>query len=208
VEEEFFLIFINTILHATQTVAYSIAEGDNEDECEALKDCLGVIQEQVKAVAHHKILSLLTYRSDFLSLKEVHDTSDRENAVRASIDETLRSMREWAEAFKTEEITVNAILSSAQGAEVEDFRQHAEQLLTFLRDNPGKPPHEFSGFKEYTDSFGSIPDKEVLKSSKIQYSKQFVRYLAKWFAREAMCQYLDDTARWQRRIGYAAIKQP
>lgn len=207
-EEEFFLIFINTMLHATQTVAHAIAEGDGTEECEALKNCLGVIQESVKTVAHQKILSILIYHANLLSPIEVSCVSDRENVDKDRFKRELHSIREWAEALKTEEITSNAILSSAQGAEVEDFRQHAEQLLTYIRDNPGKPLSEFSGFANFTDSFGSIPDQEVLKTSKIQYSKQFVKYLARWFAREVVCQYLADTAKWQHRIGYAAIKQP
>jgi hypothetical protein len=207
-EEEFFLIFINTILHATQTVAYAIAEGDNEEECEDLKDCLGVIQESVKTVAHQKILCLLTYHIDLLNLKEANDNKDKENEILAEIKKLRNSMREWAEALKTEEITTNAILSAAQGVEVDHFRQHAEQLLTYIRDNPGKPFTEFDGFEKFTDSFGNIPDQEVLRSSKIQYTKQFVRHLAKWLARESTCQYLADAAKWQRRIGYAAIKQP
>jgi uncharacterized membrane protein len=206
--EEFSLIFINTMLHATQTVDYAIAEGDNEEECEELKDCLGVIQEGVKDVAHQKILSLLMRRADLLNLMEDRNTSDRLNEAKRDIEEKRRILTEWAEALKTEEITANAILSSAQGAEVEDFRQHAEQLLTYIRDNPQKPFSEFSDFAKFTDSFESIPDQEVFRTSNIQYSKQFVRHLARWFAREAVCQYLADTAKWQRRIGYAAIKQP
>jgi hypothetical protein len=207
-EEEFFLIFINVILHATQTVAYAIAEGDSEEECETLKDCLGVIHESVKTVAHQKILCLLTYRADLLRLREANDNKDRENEVLEKIKEVQYSMREWAEALKTEEITTNAILSAAQGIEVDSFRQHAEQLLTYIRDNPGKPFTEFDGFEKFTDSFGNIPDQEVLRSSKIQYTKQFVGHLAKWLAHESACQYLANTAKWQRRIGYAAIKQP
>lgn len=207
-EEESSLTLINTMLHATQTVAHAIAEGDGVEERETLKDCLGVIQEGVKTVAHQQILSVLTCRADLLSLMEIRHASEREKQARAGIEERLHSLREWAEALKAEEITTNPILSTAHGPEIEDFRQRAEQLLAYIRDNPGKALREFEGFAQFSDSFKSIPDREVLRASNIQYSKQLVRDLARWFARELTCVDLVHTAKWQRRIGYAAVRQP
>jgi hypothetical protein len=207
-EEELFLVFINTLLNAAQTVAHGIAEKGNDPECEELMECLGVIQEGVKTVAHQQMFSVLTSRAELLRLEEVGGDSKREEALRRDMDDKLRSLIKWAELLMTEEITVNGVLATAQGTEVEGFRGQAEQLLGYLRDNPGKPSREFDGFKQFTDSLDSIPHRELLRGSKMQYSSQFVRHLAKWFARELTCVQLADTDEWQRKIGYASIAQP
>ena len=204
-EEELFLVFINTLLHAAQTVAHGIVEKGDDSECEDLRECLGVIQEGVKTVAHQQIFSILTHRAELLGLAEASGVSDREKVVRAEMDDKLRSLSEWAEGLKTEEIRVNGVLSTGEGIEVERFREQAEKLLEYMRDDPGNSLDQFPELRGLEDSFGDIPHREVLRASKIPYSKEFVRHLANWFAHQLTRLHLADTAKWQRRIGYGAV---
>jgi hypothetical protein len=193
--QKVFLVFINTLLHSTETVAHCLADSENTKECEHLQNCLGVIQEGIKTIAHHPIIVVLTHCMELMERKEDRESSDQAQIIQSTIDDRLKKLREWAEALKEEQMTHNKIFPAMPGPEVEAFRRASGDVVIWMRNHPGKPLDDYERFDDFGGVFNEIPIETLIHGWKIVYSKEFVRHLADWLAFQSTCQDLTEMAR-------------
>lgn len=195
-----FLVFVNILLSSAETVAYSIGESDNMEECVELQNSLGVVQGGIKTIAHHSIISILKHYMELLELKENRVSLGREQAIQSTIEAELKSLRNWALALKRDEIENNKILPTIEGEEVEDFRGAAKKFEDWLLKYPRKAHEEYSQFSNLYDLFCKIPHEKLVYAGNIPYSKEYVRHLADWLSFESVCQEVTQNVKYQKEV--------
>lgn len=197
--EHVLLTFINVLLHAATTAAHSILDGEEEKESRDLQDALGVIQEWVKAIAHHRIIMLLEHWAELLRLQDGSGSSQSIEEKKSVIEQHMGPLKTWAKHIWREQID-SAILPGVEGREILVFREKAQTVQDWLVRNPGKRITDSSESADLEEAFHGIPPRALLSRWKIPYSKSLVRELAKWFAYESIAYALEERARQLRRI--------
>ena len=175
---DLFVPFFNVLLKSTITVAESI-RGDTTkpQEIEALKDCLGVILQGTKDIAHHSILTVLNKSSDLLDLDQPDDEKQRLELERDCEDQ-LVYLRNAAGSLREFERTRNKLLATIESDAVQEFRAKCESLEQKTRNNPEKNLNEFIEFDEVEKAFLSIPTEDRVLAQRIFYSPEYVKFLA------------------------------
>lgn len=205
-DQRWFLVFVNALLRATETVAYAIQESANQEESADLQDCLGVIQEGIGTIAHQPIIIVLTHSMELLELKADRQSSPKRRCSQRIIDGQLRKLKKWGKELKEREVRFNSILPGIEGLEVEAFRTATDEVLAWTAVHPGE---DLLGhcreLGDFVAKFWNIPPEKLIYAWKTAYSKKFVKWLAEWLVFESTCQHLLEMAGWQRRIGKSAV---
>ena len=200
--------FMNILLHSASTVAYRIIrDGGNKKEISELQNSLGVIQDEVKTIAHHPMLNVLKYSVDV----KRHDLSEEEKEkAESEITARLKHLKYWAEQFKSMEEKYNTELLPAidkkKVEEVVAFREAAGELKDWRRANPlPQKPEERTKIlskcqelKNFNKAFNKIGCEEFVSAWEIEYSEEYLKELALWLGFNAMYRKIEDMATWPK----------
>jgi hypothetical protein len=188
-----FLVFMNILLNSASTVAYFIQESSNtKEEVSEMQDSLGEIQGDIKAIAHHDILTILKLSTDLLgfSTGPCNNTgallTDREQrkqeSIKSSLDNRVNNLKSWADELKRDEMEYNEIFPHIEGDEVEDFRKKFKSIKKLKREHPKELVGEFKEFRNLKELFYEIPFEKRVRARKIPYSWEYLRHLADFLA--------------------------
>lgn len=205
--EQVLLTFINTLLHAAATVAHPISRGDEVEEWQDLQNCLGVIQEWIKTVAHHKMIMVLEHWAEVLWLKDTLGSPEEIHAKTQVVEEDMKPLTTWAQYLWVEEIE-SGLLPGIGDPAVKLLREKAKIVRDWLVLNPSARINDCPEFLTLEQAFENIPQQMLLLSRSIPYPKTLVRELAKWFAFESMGYSLDGQAKQLRTIAGAKSDLP
>jgi hypothetical protein len=126
------LVFINVIYNAASTVAYLIRKAEKNKDVLVLQDSLGVIQDVIKNLAHHTILSLLKNSVDPL---DAHQTRNSKNETRQNVKKYLTRMYENASILTKYEYEYPPLQVMHKSEAYEGFQKECLAFQKWI-DNP------------------------------------------------------------------------
>ena len=177
-DTDLFVKSFNFLLDPSTMVAHYIRFSSDKDEVTELQNSLGVIQDEVKALSHYNILNVIKMSADLLN-------NDLPKKDRFKLESEIKSC---LEALKTYNVTLdreiqlkNNFLPALQGAEVENFRQSAQNLTKWVQAHPDKHFSDFPEFNSFKDAFNKISQRDFVNTWEVSYwleaLEHFTEYL-------------------------------
>lgn len=192
-----FIVFINTVLSSTGTVAQFIAQTDNTDEIAMLQDSLDVIFGVMKTITHHPMISSFKYSMELLQLEERKSSSGRKQ-VESNLKQIIDNARNWAEELMRYYRQNEKVLAPITGNKVETFRKKYEELEAWAREHPGQNLNESKEFVTFRRLFYKIPIEKRISAKRWPYSTEYIRTLSDYLSFESIAQGLLSRAAWPK----------
>jgi hypothetical protein len=191
------VFFFNLLIQCTGSVAYYIGECDNEKECENLRNSLSIITGCIRDLTHQTLLNILKTKMELLEgLEDTERLTDETAKLEEKVESHLAKLNGWAKNIAGIQKQYEQVLPIGKGKQFDNFRSEMKKLEEWLRGNPEKWPRDYKDLPEVTKSFYDIPHEEYVRTERVKYSAEFIKYLADWLGLES--QYLEvmETSKW------------
>jgi seryl-tRNA synthetase len=129
-------------------------------------------------------------------LEDTERLTDETAKLEEKVESHLAKLNGWAKNIAGIQKQYEQVLPIGKGKQFDNFRSEMKKLEEWLRGNPEKWPRDYKDLPEVTKSFYDIPHEEYVRTERVKYSAEFIKYLADWLGLES--QYLEvmETSKW------------
>jgi hypothetical protein len=199
--DESILVFINIMYEAAISVAYYIREwqkGNESIDKDLLQNSLGVIQDVVKDIAHHRIMSIFK-----LSVDSLREEKSGQHENRSKFQKLLYYLKKDAMIMMQLEKDQNTLLPQIDTGDIAEYRKEAAAFEEWAKtkEHHDASMMEYERYKECDTSYEGIkiPEKDFVGAWEIKYSKEFLLELATYLGNFDLKLYLKNRAQWLKK---------
>jgi hypothetical protein len=196
---ESILVFVDVLFSATFCIAYYIWSGKDKENLTTLRNSLGVIQDVIKDLAHHRIINILKY---FVEPLDIYESKKEKLDSRTDFEEVLSDLKNDAISIRQFENSHNELLSQIQNKPAADFREKVLEFKKWARteqhDNNDLDVSQKRDEQrvELGKSLDNIDDKQFVGVWEYGYAQEYILKLAVWLGKISMKRSLKNQARW------------
>ncbi|MBA7653286.1 hypothetical protein ES703_61133 [subsurface metagenome] len=185
-----FVDLLNVLLNSAITVAQHIRVIDDKDKICELQDSLGAIQDGIRGILYHSMLSIL---KSSIKLKSEDLTVEKKREIKTDIQDLIIPLKIWSKRIERREREYNEFFSYIEEDERKDIRAQIKACEEWRRDNPKKHPDDWPHMADLVKKlFWEIKHEKICGAIKIPYSLEYIRNLAEWFTSQEVIQMIKE----------------
>ncbi len=194
-DQDLFLEFINVLYQSSLSVAFFIQDEKDEKIRGYYQNMLYLIQDQIKSIAHHRILNSLKYALNVMELREDYAEKAAIEQAESQLQEVLKQLREWYDHLRRLDDKFDNFMSPATGKAIEELRSTARKIETWLKEDEKRLVWNHDEYwPVFEKQYNALTLEEKLASYRAPYSKEYLEALAHDFSLSSACEYIYNRA--------------